>query len=261
MSRSIQLIRRRRMRPQARKRGTTTAVFFLLILLLFTPVFLLGSAALTAVFLSTLFPLPNVAQLETLPQQMQPSATPSEIYSSGTRPQLLDQIIPPVAPWQPLAQLPPAVGEAALAAAGDNGLADVAMALVQQHLLPANPNDNFFTTWLRQRQTRQLQQQLLTRYSREQLLEWYVNSRYYGQLAFGIEAAAQSYLGKTAVFLTLPEAVTLAALPGDPTFDAFATPAQLQPRREAIFNALVTSGKLDPTTAQLARDTPVLLQP
>ena len=261
MSRSIQIIRRRRARPQLKKRGTTTAVFLLLSFLLFTPIFLLGSAALTAVFLPTLFPLPDVAQLETLPQQMQPSATPSEIYSSGSRPQLLDQIIPPAAPWQPLAQLPPAVGEAALVAAGDNGLADVAAALVAQHLLPANPNGNFFTDWLRQRQTQQLQQQLLTRYSREQLLEWYVNGRYYGQLAFGIEAAAQSYLGKTAVFLTLPEAITLAALPSDPTFDAFAHADQLQPRREAIFNALVASGKLDPTTAQLARTTPVALQP
>lgn len=263
MSRSIRIIRRRRQAQQQQGRsGRPTAVFSLTLLLL-TPI-LLGSVVLTAVFLPSLTPLPNIAQLETLPQQMQPAATPSRIVSSGPRPQLLDQIIPPVAPWQPLTQLPPAVIEATLAAASpnpDNALAAIAAALVNQHLLPPPSSSNRFANWQQQRQASRLQQQLLARYSPEQLLEWHLNGRYYGQLAFGIEAAAQTYLGKTAVFLTLPEAVTLAALPTDPTFDAFANAELLQPQRDAIFAALVASGKLDPTTAQLARATSVPLQP
>jgi membrane peptidoglycan carboxypeptidase len=40
-------------------------------------------------------------------------------------------------------------------------------------------------------------------YSKDQILEWYINTNYYGGLAYGIEAAAQQYLGKPARDLTL----------------------------------------------------------
>lgn len=49
-------------------------------------------------------------------------------------------------------------------------------------------------------------------YSPEDLLEWWLNSGYYGQDAFGIEAAAQVYLGKPAASLSLAESALLAAI-------------------------------------------------
>jgi penicillin-binding protein 1A len=53
--------------------------------------------------------------------------------------------------------------------------------------------------------------------TKEEILEMYLNQIYFGQGAWGIEAAAQEYYGKPAAKLTLPEAATLAALPRAPS--------------------------------------------
>jgi penicillin-binding protein 1A len=55
------------------------------------------------------------------------------------------------------------------------------------------------------------------KFSKEEILELYLNQIYFGQGAWGIEAAAQEYFGKPAAKLTLPEAATLAALPRAPS--------------------------------------------
>jgi len=55
------------------------------------------------------------------------------------------------------------------------------------------------------------------RYSKDELLEAYLNVVFYGNRAFGAEAAAQTYFGKTARDLTLPEASLLAGLPQSPS--------------------------------------------
>ena len=55
------------------------------------------------------------------------------------------------------------------------------------------------------------------KFSKEEILELYLNQIYFGQGAWGIEAAAQEYYGKPAAKLTLPEAATLAALPRAPS--------------------------------------------
>src|SRR6185503_2942305 len=51
--------------------------------------------------------------------------------------------------------------------------------------------------------------ELTKRYSKDQILEWYLNSIPYGGVYVGIEAAAQGYFGKPASQLTLPEAALL----------------------------------------------------
>jgi membrane peptidoglycan carboxypeptidase len=65
---------------------------------------------------------------------------------------------------------------------------------------------------------RKLEELLLARqvpqtYSKEQILEWYLNTNFYGNLAYGIEAAARIYFDKPASQLTLAEARLLAAIP------------------------------------------------
>lgn len=52
--------------------------------------------------------------------------------------------------------------------------------------------------------------------SKDEILEMYLNTIYYGNLAYGIEAAAQTYFGKSARDLTLAEAALLAGLPQAP---------------------------------------------
>ncbi|HET9476342.1 MAG TPA: transglycosylase domain-containing protein, partial [Dehalococcoidia bacterium] len=58
--------------------------------------------------------------------------------------------------------------------------------------------------------------ELKRKYSDNQILEWYLNQIYYGDAAYGIQAAAQRYFGKSAKDLTLAEAALLAGLPQAP---------------------------------------------
>ena len=50
------------------------------------------------------------------------------------------------------------------------------------------------------------------RYSKEQILEWYLNQIPFGQNSYGVEAASQTYFGKSVQDISLPEAATLSAL-------------------------------------------------
>ena len=52
-------------------------------------------------------------------------------------------------------------------------------------------------TWERKVKEMILALEISRRYSKEQILEMYLNEIPYGNLAYGIEAAAQSYFGKT----------------------------------------------------------------
>lgn len=56
-------------------------------------------------------------------------------------------------------------------------------------------------------------------YTPEEVLEWHINTNYYGNEVYGIDAAAQYYLGKRAVDLTLDEAALLAAIPVAPEYN------------------------------------------
>jgi penicillin-binding protein 1C len=55
------------------------------------------------------------------------------------------------------------------------------------------------------------------RYSKDEILELYLNEIYYGNLSYGVEAAAETYFGKTASQLSLAEAAFLAGLPQAPS--------------------------------------------
>lgn len=55
-------------------------------------------------------------------------------------------------------------------------------------------------------------------YSKDEILEGYLNTIYYGHGAYGIEAASQFYFGKTAKDLTLGEASMLAGIPKGPSY-------------------------------------------
>ncbi|MFN8387691.1 MAG: transglycosylase domain-containing protein [Anaerolineales bacterium] len=58
--------------------------------------------------------------------------------------------------------------------------------------------------------------EITRRYTKDEILELYLNEIYYGNLAYGIEAASETYFGKTANQLTLAEASFLAGLPQSP---------------------------------------------
>jgi 1A family penicillin-binding protein len=59
--------------------------------------------------------------------------------------------------------------------------------------------------------------EITQRYSKDQILELYLNENYYGNLSYGVEAASETYFGTTADKLTLAQASFLAGIPQSPT--------------------------------------------
>ncbi len=76
-------------------------------------------------------------------------------------------------------------------------------------------------------------------YSKEQILEMYLNHIPYGGTAYGIEAAAQRFFGKSAKELTLPEAALLAGLPQAPSrYSPFVNPEQARLRQHEVLRRM-----------------------
>jgi 1A family penicillin-binding protein len=78
------------------------------------------------------------------------------------------------------------------------------------------PEEASQRTYLRKTREILLAAEITRRYSKDQILELYLNQIYYGNLAYGIEAAAETYFGTTADQLTLAQAAFLAGLPQSP---------------------------------------------
>lgn len=82
---------------------------------------------------------------------------------------------------------------------------------------------------------------------KERILESYLNSVYYGNLAYGIEAASQTYFSKHARQLTLREAALLAGLTQAPSaYDPFVEPGKALARRDLVLRALLDQGAITP---------------
>lgn len=82
------------------------------------------------------------------------------------------------------------------------------------------------------------------RYTPEEILEWHLNTNYYGSEAYGIEAAAQIYLGKRSVDLTLAEAALLAAIPAAPEYNPFDNETAARGRQQDALRALLNRGQI-----------------
>ncbi|MGA2505019.1 MAG: transglycosylase domain-containing protein [Anaerolineales bacterium] len=88
---------------------------------------------------------------------------------------------------------------------------------------------------LRSLHERMLAAQLTARYGSQQVLEWYLNSADYGHYAYGAEAAAQLYFGKSVPQLNLSEAAMLAAVSQAPALNPIdAAPAAEQRRIQTL---------------------------
>ena len=59
---------------------------------------------------------------------------------------------------------------------------------------------------------------LTKKYSKQQLMEYYINTANFGNAIYGLEAAARSYFNKGCAELTLAETAYLCALPNRPTY-------------------------------------------
>ena len=98
--------------------------------------------------------------------------------------------------------------------------------------------------------TRKIREAILARrieqhYSKDQILEMYLNQIFYGHNAYGIEAAAQLYFGKPAKDLTLSEGALIAGLPPSPnSYSPLKNFQRSLQRRDHVLSRMVEAGYL-----------------
>ena len=96
-------------------------------------------------------------------------------------------------------------------------------------------------------------------YSKEQILEGYINQINFGHGWYGVESAARHYFGKTAARLTLAEAATLASLPKSPVgYDPSRYPEKARVRRNLILGLMAAQGYVSAADAERAKAEPVV---
>ena len=91
-------------------------------------------------------------------------------------------------------------------------------------------------------------------YSKNQILEWYLNTIYFGRGAFGVQAAAQAYFGVDVGRLTLDQGALLAGLIQAPTdYDPATSRSLARQRWSYVLDGMVATGHLDAATRATLR--------
>jgi len=96
------------------------------------------------------------------------------------------------------------------------------------------------------------------RYSKDQILEMYLNTVFLGNQAYGVEAGAETYFGKTVSELSLAEAALLAGLPRSPsTTNPFADAEAAKGEQRRVLEAMVHHGFITQEEAEGALAQPL----
>lgn len=97
--------------------------------------------------------------------------------------------------------------------------------------------------------------------TKPEIIQMYLNEIYYGNLAYGIEAAAQTYFGKSVQQLTLAEHAFLAGLPQAPaTYDPYTNFDTAKARQEFVLDLMAEEGYITLEEAAAAKNAPLVLQ-
>jgi penicillin-binding protein 1A len=105
--------------------------------------------------------------------------------------------------------------------------------------------------------------ELERRYSKDRILEMYLNQVYFGHGAYGVEAAARTYFGKSVPELTVREAALLAGLPRAPSsYSPFDRGNAAKRRRDLVLRRMAEYGALkDEDATRIARSDLGLIPP
>ncbi len=283
MASVTQIVRRRRNRLERRQghelqRRIWTIVLGAAFLLL---IVLPGGAAFGGAALTYWEAVQNLPA----PQQAPASGSdPTTFYDSSGSNLVYTLQNPLNATWVSLDTLPPYVVSATLAAEDPNflkqsgfSLPDTLLKLWQNALIGTLPPDGSITGRLVRSVIAPLADlrgdansaraheialvaELDRRYTPRQILEWHINTNYYGNEAYGIEAAAHIYLNKRAVDLTLDEAAMLAAIPTAPEYNPFANETAARGRQADLMKTMLNLGMVtqDDYKAATATGTPIV---
>ena len=141
-----------------------------------------------------------------------------------------------------------------------NGQGGGASTITQQlaRALLLSPEERAERTYSRKAREIILAAEITRRYSKDEILELYLNEIYYGNLAYGIEAAAETYFGKTANQLTLAEASFLAGLPQSPAvYDVYTNHDVTLQRQQQVLVLMYQLSQQKNCIAVSNSDTPI----
>jgi 1A family penicillin-binding protein len=134
-----------------------------------------------------------------------------------------------------------------------SGGSTITQQLARNVLLP--PEERIQRTLTRKLRETILAWRLARTYSKDEILALYLNETYYGNLAYGVEAAAQAYFGKSVAELDLAECALLAGLPQSPAlYNPLTDPEAAKERQAVVLDLMVKQGYIDEAQAQLARE-------
>ena len=140
---------------------------------------------------------------------------------------------------------------------GSEGASTITQQLVRNTVLK---NEQWEKTLSRKVREAFIAQELEKMYSKDEILMMYLNTIYYGAGCYGIEAAAETYFGKTAADLTLVEAATLVGLPQSPTsYDPTRNPDLAVERRNLVLGNMLRNEDVTQEQYDEAIATPLVL--
>lgn len=115
-------------------------------------------------------------------------------------------------------------------------------------------------TWQRKMEEIFVATELEQKYSKEQLLEFYLNNIYFGNGYYGIQAASRGYFNADVSALSLSQIAYLCAIPNNPTlYDPYRHHDNTLGRRDRILDQMVEDGKITSGQAQAAKEELVAL--
>jgi len=104
--------------------------------------------------------------------------------------------------------------------------------------------------------------EITRRYSKDEIIEIYLNELYYGNFSYGIGAAAKTYFDKEAADLSLAEATLLAGLPQLPAvYDPYTNPDRAKKRQGVVLGLMVENGVISKEEASSAWAEPLQYEP
>jgi membrane peptidoglycan carboxypeptidase len=112
---------------------------------------------------------------------------------------------------------------------------------------------------IRSLRERLLAAQITSRFGREKILEWYLNSANYGNLAFGADAAARLYFDKPAPELNLAEAALLAGTAQSPALNPLDAPQAALENQKLVIQDMLDQRLITPGEGVLAAQEEIVL--
>ena len=211
--------------------------------------------------------LPDISQLSII----QPTSPTVIIARDGTR---LARLYDKYKVYVPITQIPPVMREAVVAVEDERfyshrgvdarGIMRAALANYRHEAITQGASTitqqlarNLFLT-NRPTLTRKIQEALLAMqieryYSKDEILERYLNLVYFGAGAYGVQAASHAYFGKDVSRLTLPEAAMLAGLVAAPSlYSPYADMQRAKERQRHALERMVASGFISQAEADAA---------